>query len=68
MFLLFFVKFLGWIVASWARIARLIREAGGLRFWKEGPITKIKYIISKKKKQFGPGRLGSPPRFVPDCP
>ena len=31
-----FVKFLDWIVVIWVRLARLIEEKGGLRFWK-GP-------------------------------
>ena len=39
--LIVFVKFLGWIVAIWVRIVRLIREKGGLT-------TKIKYRIPKK--------------------
>ena len=29
-----FVKFLGWIVAIWMKLVRLIEEKGDLRFWK----------------------------------
>ena len=39
-----FVKFLGWIVAIWFKLVRLIGEKEGLRFWNGGPTTKIKYI------------------------
>ena len=64
-----FVKFLDWIVAIWVRLARFIEENGGLRFWKGGVTTKMKYIISfKKKKNWtrgGSGPLGPPPRSVP---
>ena len=59
-----FLLFLGWIVAIWVRLVRLIREKGGLRFWKGSPITKIKYIITKKLKiwtQGGGGGLLGPP-------
>ena len=42
-----FVKFLGRIVASWARLAGLSRLIGE----EEGPTTKMKNIISKKKKK-----------------
>jgi len=45
-----FVKFLGWIVALWVRLVMLIEEKGDLRFWKRGPTTKIKYIITKINK------------------
>ena len=50
----FIVKFLGWIVAVWVKLAKLIGEKGGLRFWKENPITKIKYIITILKKKMDP--------------
>ena len=40
MFLLFLLKFLDWIIASWVRQARLIGEEGG-------STTKMKYILSK---------------------
>ena len=49
MFFIVFVKFFGWIVAMWVRLARFIEEKGGLQFWKGGPITKMKYIMVKKK-------------------
>ena len=53
-----FVKFLGWIVASGARLARLIGEEGGPKILEvRGPTTKMKNIISKKKKN----GLGPPP-------
>ena len=32
-----FVKFLGCIVVSWVRLARLIKEERDLRVWKRGP-------------------------------
>ena len=54
-----FVKFLGWIVAIWVRLVRLIEEKGGLRFWKGGPIKKTKYVITKKILAKGGGG-GSP--------
>ena len=43
-----FVKFLGWIVTIWVRLAMLIEKYGDLRFWKEGSTIKITYIITKK--------------------
>ena len=43
-----FVKFLDWIVAIWLRLAKLIKEKGGLRFWKGDPTIKMKYLITKK--------------------
>ena len=46
-----FVKFLDWIVAIWLRLAKLIKEKGGLRFWKEDPTIKMKYLITKKTKK-----------------
>ena len=59
MFFIVFVKFFGWIVAMWVRLARFIEENGGLQFWKGGPITKMKYIMVKKKK-LDPRGLESP--------
>ena len=38
-----FVKFLGWIVSIWVKLARLIRK-------KRGPTTNMKYIITDNKK------------------
>ena len=60
MFFIVFVKFFGWIVAMWVRLARFIEEKGALRFWKGGPITKMKYIMVKKKNwtQEGSSPLG----------
>ena len=55
-----FIKFLDWIVAIWVRLARFIEENGGLRFWKRGVTTKMKYIISFKKKKIGPGGVQAP--------
>ena len=49
---------MGWIVAIWVRLVRLIEEKGGLRFWKGGPIKKMKYVITKKILAKGGG--GSP--------
>ena len=40
-----------WIAAIWLRVAKLIEEKGGLRFWKGGPTIKMKYLITKKKKK-----------------
>jgi len=54
-----FVKFLGWIVAIWVRLARLIEENGYLRFWK-GPNYKNK-IYNNYKKNLDPGGPGSVP-------
>ena len=50
---------MGWIVAIWVRLVRLIEEKGGLRFWKGGPIKKMKYVITKKILAKGGGG-GSP--------
>jgi len=36
-----FVKFLGWIIAIWVSLVRLIKVKEGLRFWKRGPTTKL---------------------------
>ena len=55
-----FIKFLDWIVAIWVRLARFIEENGGLRFWKGGVTTKMKYIISLKKKKLDPGEFRPP--------
>ena len=44
-----FVKFLGWIVAIWVKLAKLIKENGGPKVLEGGSTTKIKYIITKKK-------------------
>ena len=55
MFLLFLLKFLGWIITSWVRQARLIGEEGS-------STTKMKYILSKKKIIIGPGGP-APPGF-----
>ena len=41
---------MGWIVAIWMRLTKLIEK-------KEGPTTKLKYIINIKKN-FDPGSLG----------
>ena len=41
-----FVRFLGWIVIIWIRLASLIGEKRSLRFWKGSPTTKIKYTIT----------------------
>ena len=49
-----------WIVAIWVRLARFIEENGGLRFWKGGVTTKMKYIISFKKKKIGPWGVQAP--------
>ena len=35
-----FVKFLCWIVVIWVRLAMLIEEKGGLRFYKGGSTSK----------------------------
>ena len=51
-----FVKFLGWIIVIWVRVARLSGEKGGLT-------TKMKYIIIKKKKIGHP--LEPPLGFIP---
>ena len=59
-----FVKFLDWIVVIWVRLAKLIGEKGRLRFWKESPITKIKYTITILKKKMDPRGLGPPPGSV----
>ena len=56
-----FVKFLGWIVVIWMRLVRLIEEVGDLRFWKRGPTTKIKYIITKINKFWTGGGGGASP-------
>ena len=53
-----FVKFLGWIVAIWVKLARLTGEKGGT-------ITKMKYRMTKKKN-IGPGGPGPPPGSVPN--
>ena len=46
-----FVKFLGWIVAIWVRLARPIEEKMGLRFWKGvNYLNKIYNNYNKKKK------------------
>ena len=62
-----FVKFLDWIVAIWLRLAKLIKEKGGLRFWKEDPTIKMKYLITKKTKKIklDPGGPKPPPESVP---
>ena len=39
-----FVKFLGWIVIIWVRLARFI-EKKGPKVLEGGPTTKMKYII-----------------------
>ena len=66
MFFIVFVKFFGWIVAMWVRLARSIEEKGGLQFWKGGPITKMKYIMVKKK--IGPRRARVPLGPIWVCP
>ena len=60
-----FIKFLGWIVAIWMRLIRLIEEKGNLRFWKEAT-TKIKHRITKKKilDPGGPGPLPNPSLII----
>ena len=55
MFLLFLLKFLGWIIASWVRQGRLIGAEGS-------STTKMKYILSKKIIIIEPGGP-APPRF-----
>ena len=63
-----FVKFFGWIVAIWVRLVRFILEKKGQRFWK-GLTTKIKNIITKKKKRtlggLGPHLSLSLPLAIP---
>ena len=54
-----FVKFLGWIVAIWVKLARLTGEKGGT-------ITKMKYRMTKNKKNLDPRGLGPPPGSVPN--
>ena len=49
-----FVKFLGWIVTIWVKLARLIIEKRVLWFWKGGSITKMTYITTKINNKFGP--------------
>ena len=61
-FIVFF-NFFGWIVAIWVRLVRFILEKRGQRFWK-GLTTKIKNIITKKKKK-DPRGLRPPPESVP---
>ena len=48
-----------WIAAIWLRVAKLIEEKGGLRFWKGGPTIKMKYLITKKKKNWTWGQGGA---------
>ena len=61
-----FVKFLGWIVVIWMGLVRLIEEKGDLRFWKSGPTTKIKYIITKINKFWNGGEPPwGPSRSIP---
>ena len=64
-FFIVLVKFLDWIVASCARLARLIGREGEPMILKEGPTTKMKKKKKKKKKgPEGPGPgppLGSVP-------
>ena len=43
-----FIKFSGWIVVIWVRLAKVI-EKKGLKVLEEGPITKMKYIITINK-------------------
>ena len=43
-----FIKFLGWIVAIWVKLVRLIEEKEAYGF-ERGPTTKIISIITKKK-------------------
>ena len=59
MFFIVFVKFFGWIVAMWVRLARFIEEKGGLQFRKGGSNYKNK-IYNGKKKKLDPGGLESP--------
>ena len=59
-----FVKFLDQIDTIQVRLAKLIEEKGRLRFWKESPITKIKYTITILKKKMDPRGLGPSPGFV----
>ena len=56
-----FIKFLSWIVASCARLAKLIGEERSLKVLEEGPTTKIKNIISIKKLIKKGARGGSGP-------
>ena len=43
-----FVKYLGWIIAIWVRLVKIIEENGGPKILEGGPITKMIYIITKK--------------------
>ena len=43
-----FIKFLGWIVVIWVRLAKVIKKKG-LKVLEEGSITKMKYIITINK-------------------
>ena len=56
-----FVKFLGWIVAIWVRLAKLIEEKMGLRIWKGvNYLNKIYNNYNKKKKNWTQGGPGPP--------
>ena len=46
------------------KLAKLIEDKGGLRFWKEAKLQKNE--IYMLKKNFGPGWLGPPPGSVPE--
>ena len=63
-----FVKFLGWIIAIWVRLTRLIGENGGLRLWKGAQmhIYIYIYIITIFKKKRPRGAWGPLPGFVLD--
>ena len=52
-----FVKFLGWIIAIWIRLARLIGRRGP-KVLERGLTIKMKYIITIKK--IGPRGASSP--------
>ena len=44
---------MGWIVAIWVKLTKLIGEKGGT-------ITKMKYRMTKKKKKIGPRGAWAP--------
>ena len=50
---------MGWIVAIWVKLTKLIGEKGGT-------ITKMKYRMTKNKKNLDPRGLGPPPGSVPN--
>ena len=60
-----FVKFLGWIIAIWVKLTRLIGENGGLRLWK-GAQMQIYIYNNYIKKKRPRGAWGPLPGFVLD--